>query len=111
MRTARIFLVTVVSLAGCRTVTDSALRTAPDQSQCPVSGCAAPPDGCSYDGHAALDAQGCPVGCGGLICGSPGNVACSPPPCAAPPPGCQRKVVEDAKGCAVGCGTLTCSPA
>ena len=37
--------------------------------RCPIIDCPAPPPGCSY-GPPETDANGCPISCGQLVCGS-----------------------------------------
>jgi hypothetical protein len=68
----------------------------------PPPPCAAPPDGCFYEGP-VLDDNGCLMGCGMLRC------ECPLFKCAAPPTGCfygQAEINEF--GCAMGCGKLIC---
>ena len=35
---------------------------------CAIPDCAAPPEGCRYEGPPPQDDQGCPMGCGTLLC-------------------------------------------
>jgi MYXO-CTERM domain-containing protein len=76
--------------------------------ECPIPECAAPPEGCNYQGPAALDEDGCPIGCGKLVCAQP----CPIIDCAAPPPGCtyDGHATLDDNGCAASCGNLICGP-
>jgi hypothetical protein len=69
----------------------------------PVPSCL-PPIGCTFDGP-ILDAAGCEIGCGNLVC----VPVCPLFLCAAPVTGCTYGKSElDENGCATGCGPLVC---
>ena len=76
---------------------------------CPMPSCAAPADICRFDEMPPLDDQGCPQGCGTIVC-KLGAAVCPELNCAAPPQNCSYdgKAPIDSNGCATGCGNLVC---
>ncbi len=58
------------ALCGPGTFCDEANDTC---AACAIPECAAPPIGCHYVGPAATNDQGCPVGCGSLVCDDDGG--------------------------------------
>ena len=103
-------LIVLFYLFGCRTTQNRGVSSSPFSASCHQSGCAAPPKGCHYKGLPAEDSDGCPVGCGALVCGTETTNSCqAAPQCMPLEPGCTRKLAIDGEGCVVGCGTIACT--
>lgn len=61
---------------GCRSCCKELICSSSSSGEiiCPIPGCAAPPEGCSYENDETLGEDGCPVfPCGKLVCTSSGS--------------------------------------
>ena len=76
---------------------------------CVMPSCAMPEGNCRFDEMAPLDENGCPQGCGTIVC-KVGAEQCPLLNCAAPPQNCfyDGKAALDDNGCSKGCGNLIC---
>jgi hypothetical protein len=84
-------------------------QISPIPEHCSIPSCAAPADICKFDELPPLDDEGCPQGCGTIVC-KLGAEICPELNCAAPPQNCiyDGAAPLDANGCATGCGNLIC---
>jgi hypothetical protein len=85
-------------------------QNSPIPESCVMPSCGMPADNCRFDEMAPLDENGCPQGCGTIVCKLNAE-QCPILNCAAPPQNCyydSRNAGVDEKGCARGCGVLVC---
>ena len=85
-------------------------QASPVPSSCQMQACASPPDVCKFDELPPLDENGCPAGCGTIVCKTIQKQKCPILNCAALPQNCwyDGKAKQDENGCYMGCGQISC---
>lgn len=78
--------------------------------KCVMPSCAVPPDICRFDEMPPLNSDGCPMGCGTIVCKFKEPGYCPELNCPALPQGCEYdgKAPTDQKGCLTSCGQIVC---